>query len=117
MFFYAPSIGRQREANPLQQNYYSVEFALRGNQPVYQFKLWRSEHNSFFLLAKDGSDLISQLKVGRIMPMKYYSENAARATEVRDTRITEIVNETQGRFSGHHRIELDIVGASKAKYR
>ena len=51
------------------------------------------------------------------MPMKYYSEDAVRATEVRDTRIIEIVNETQGRFRGHHRIELDIVDASKTKQR
>jgi uncharacterized membrane protein affecting hemolysin expression len=41
--------------------------------------------------------------------MKYYSEDAMHATEVHNTQIMEIVQETQGRFSGHYRIELDIV--------
>ena len=112
MFFYTSPIGQTREIEPLELNYYSVEFPLHGTQPVYQFKLWQSEQNSFFLLAKDGSDLISQLKVGHIMPMKYYSEDALRSTEIRDTRIIEIINETKGRFRGHYRIELGIVGHS-----
>ncbi len=73
---------------------------------------------AFFLLVKDGSDLISQLKVGLIVPMKYYSENAMRTIEVRNTQIMEIVNETCGRFIGHFRIELDIIpdGQAKAPY-
>jgi hypothetical protein len=114
MFSYASSIRQKQTSQPFQCNYYSVEIPLRANQPLYQFKLWQSEHNSFFLLAKNGSDLVSQLKVGHIVSMKYYSENAMRASEIHDTRIMEIVNETVGRFRGHCRIELDIVGNDHA---
>lgn len=89
--------------------FYSVEFPLEHIQPLYQFKLWRSDQNTFFLLAKDSSNLVSLLKVGNIVPMKYYSEDAMRTTEVHNTQITEIVKETQGRFSGHYRIGLNIV--------
>jgi hypothetical protein len=109
MFFYAPSIGREKQGQMPGRNYYSVEFPLGATQPVYQFKLWQSERNSFFLLAKNGSDLVSKLKVGHVVPMKYYSEEAMRANEMHDTKIIEIVPETDGRFRGHYRIELDII--------
>jgi hypothetical protein len=114
MFFYAPSISREQQGQTPGYHYYSVEFPLGATQPVYQFKLWQSECNSFFLLAKDGSDLVSKLKVGHIVPMKYYSEDAMRANEMHDTKIIEIVNETDGRFRGHYRVELNIIDASKS---
>ena len=109
MLFFTPPTSENTQATPLLSEFYSVEFPLGDVQPLYQFKLWRSDRNSFFLLAKETSNLVSRLKVGRIVPMKYYSENAMLTTEVHNTQITEIVKETQGRFSGHYRIELDIV--------
>jgi len=109
MFFFEPSISEKPQAESLQPNYYSVEFPLNATQPVYQFKLRQSVQNTFFLLVKNGSDLVSQLKVGHILPMKYYIEDAMRRIEVRNTQIMEIVNETHGRFRGHYRIELDIM--------
>jgi hypothetical protein len=109
MLFFTPSNTDNTQTRSLLPDYYSVEFPLGEVQPLYQFKLWRSDQNSFFLLAKDSSDLVARLKVGRIVPMKYYSENAMQTAEVHNTQITEIVKETQGRFSGHYRIELNIV--------
>jgi hypothetical protein len=109
MFFFAPSITDKKPTESLQPNYYSVEFPLNATQPVYQFKLRQSVQNTFFLLVKSGSDIVSQLKVGHILPMKYYSEDSMHKTEVRNTQIMEIVKETHGRFRGHYRIELDIM--------
>jgi hypothetical protein len=97
----------------LRPDFYSVEFPINVIQPVYQFKLWQSDNNAFFLLAKVSSDLVSQLKIGNVMPMKYYSEDAMHATEVHNTQIMEIVKETQGRFSGHYRIELNLIMDSR----
>ncbi len=109
MFFFEPSLGEKPQAESFQPNYYSVEFPLNATQPVYQFKLRQSVQNTFFLLVKNGSNLVSQLKVGHILPMKYYIEDGMRTIEVRNTQIMEIVNETHGRFRGHYRIELDIM--------
>ena len=109
MFFFEPSITDKPQAESLRPGYYSVEFPLIATQPVYQFKLRQSVQNTFFLLVKNGSDLLSQLKVGHILPMKYYIEDPTRTIEVRNTQIMEIVNETHGRFRGHYRIELDIM--------
>lgn len=113
MFFLIPSIADKQKAEPLQPNYYSVEFPLNATKPVYLFKLRPSDQNTFFLLVKKDSDLLSRLKVGRIMPMKYYCEDAMRTIEVRNTQIVDIVKETHGRFRGHFRIELDIVGGGQ----
>jgi hypothetical protein len=109
MFFLTPSDTNKSQSVPLLPEFYSVEFPLGVIQPVYQFKLWRSERNTFFLLAKETSDLVSQLKVGHVVPMKYYSEDAMHATEVHHTQIMEIVKETGGRFCGHYRIELSLI--------
>jgi hypothetical protein len=116
MFFYAPTISgnhRNQQGQMPGYNYYSVEFPIGATPPVYQFKLWRSERNSFFLLAKDGSDLVSKLKVGRVVSMKYYSEDAMRANEMHDTKIVEIVAETDGRFRGPYRVDLGIMDKPK----
>ncbi len=118
MFFLEPSITNKPQTESFQPNYYSVEFPLNATQPVYQFKLRQSVQNTFFLLVKNGSDLVSQIKVGHILPMKYYIEDRMRTIEVRNTQIMEIVNETRGRFRGHYRIELDIMmdGQVKSPY-
>jgi hypothetical protein len=115
MLYFAPTDSDKTRTSHLLAEFYSVEFPLGDVQPLYQFKLWRSDENTFFLLAKESSDLVSRLKVGRIVPMKYYSEDAMLSTEVHNTQITEIVKETQGRFSGHYRIGLNIVSDGRDK--
>jgi hypothetical protein len=94
---------------PPPEHFHSVEFVLQSPHPIYQFKLWRSEYNQVFLLVKDNSNLLRHLKVGNILPMKYHCETSAFETEVCDTQIEKIVNEENGRFRGHHRVELAIV--------
>lgn len=108
MKYYFPTTDDDQTMSRI-SNFYSVEFATDSPHPVYQFKLWHSEHNNLFLLVKDNSVVLSQLRVGHVLPMKFYSDDALHPTQVRETQIREIVNETQGRFKGHHRIELEIV--------
>lgn len=100
---------------PFHSRYHSVEFVLDSPHPIYQFKLWRTSGNGVFLLIKDNSALLPQLKVGSILPMKYMSGNAVADSEVHDTQIKRIVNEHQGRFQGHHRVELTLVAGSGAR--
>jgi hypothetical protein len=109
MFFFTPPISDKKQTESLQPNYFSVEFPLKATQPIYQFKLRQSAQNTFFLLVKNGSDIVSQLKVGHILPMKYYCEDTAHTSKVLNTQIVEIIKETNGRFRGHYRIELDIM--------
>lgn len=109
MTFYIPTMTENGKRLSLLSQYYSVEFAMQTPHPVYQFKLWHSDQNILFLLVKENSDLLPQLKVGHVLPMKYYIDDTHCPTKVRKTQIREIVNETQGRFKGHYRIELEIL--------
>lgn len=110
MFSFAPAVTKyhQNKNTPLDDTYYSVEFGVNESQPVYQFKLWHSEKTPHFFLLKETSALTAQLKVGEMIPMKYYCSNPMRNIELHETRIDAIVKETQGRFKGHYRITLDI---------
>ncbi len=90
---------------------HSVEFVLDAPHPIYQFKLWRSECNCVFLLVKDSSEVLPQLKIGSILPMKYLSGEPLAPMEIRKTEIKNIINERKGRFEGHHRVELAIVAS------
>lgn len=103
-----------QEYAPLPGHYHSVEFALDAPFPIYQFKLWRAEQDRFFLLVKDDSALLPQLKEGHIVPMKYLSAKVMGRIDVRRTQIKRIVNEIKGRFQGHHRVELSIVASGPA---
>lgn len=97
------------KATSLIPNFYSVEFAMDSPHPLYQFKLWHSDRDALFLFIKANSELLSKLEVDTVMPMKYYSDDSHQPTQVRKTQIRQIVSETQGRFQGHYRIELEIL--------
>lgn len=116
MFSFAPAIAGHDDYQeaPARKDYFSVEFGLNGSHPVYQFKLRHSERTPHFFLIKETSALASKLKVGDIMPMKYYRDDTARTMAQHETRIESIVNETQGRFRGHFRINLSILGKELA---
>ena len=90
-------------------DFHSVEVAMEKMRLSYQFKIWHSDHNSMFLLVKENSKILSQLKVGNVLPLKYYASNALARCEVKETQIQNIVNEKQGKFKGHHRVELTIL--------
>ena len=111
MFSFAPAMFDQCQGQEPQvnQDYYCVEFGLNGSHPVYQFKLRHSDQTPLFFLLKETSALSDQLKAGDIMPMKYYCEDTVRTIEQHQTRIESIVNETQGRYRGHYRINLNIL--------
>ncbi|MBT8338766.1 MAG: hypothetical protein HKP58_17005 [Desulfatitalea sp.] len=97
--------------------YHRVEFALQAPIPVYQFKLWRTEHNDMFLLVKDDSSLLPRLKEGHIVPMTYLSNGTNGGGQIRETRIDRIIDERAGRFQGHHRVELAVLPAELATVR
>lgn len=109
MKYYIPTLAEADKTTALIPNFYSVEIAVDSLQPIYQFKLWHSDCDALFLLVKDNSELLPQLKVGTVIPMKYYSDSSQQPAQVRKTQIREIVSETQGRFQGHYRIKLEIV--------
>lgn len=95
------------------ENFYSVEFAIPYPKLLYQFKLWSSPPEALFIVVKEDSDLLMQLKKGDVFKTKYYSTDALHPTVDLDTKIREIKKDCEGRFKGHYRIGLDILCAQQ----
>lgn len=103
------AIENQETFLDLYASYYSVEFALKAPYPVYQFKLRHSDSNTLFFLVKENASILSELKVGHIWPMRYYSDETLFETKVHKTQILNIIKEKKGRFRGHCRIQLAVI--------
>ena len=88
------------------EQYYSVDFLINGNS--YQFKLWNIISMPMCILIKEDSDIISWLRVGEKLNMKYYSLDSGYPVEDVETEVRNITKNDQGRFRGHCFVALDI---------
>jgi hypothetical protein len=97
----------ERMHHPLQQvdQYYSVEFSLKGCAFVYQFKIHKISLNEICVLVREDSDLLNYLKVGDILNMKYYTTNSFRPVEYLKTEIRSICKNDKERLR-----DLCVVG-------
>jgi len=86
--------------------FYSVEFAIDDPHPLYQFKIWRSESRSMFVVVKENSAVLPKLKAGSVLNMTYYSSDAQCPKTQIETRIGNINNAHRGRFEGHCTVDL-----------
>ena len=104
------SKGEMRTMSFISQ-YYCGEFLVGGINMLYQFKIWNiSTDDAMFTLIREDSDVLKSLKVGDVVDMKYYSTNSLYPTENFNTEIKYIDKDNRGRFKGHYRIGLAIVG-------
>jgi hypothetical protein len=102
-------MGRQ-SALPRQMNqFYSVEFSIRGLNVPYQFKIWDMLSSCMCILVKEYSDILPRLKVGDTWNMKYYSTGSVYRPECLKTMIRHIIKNDQGRFKGHYLVGLEIL--------
>lgn len=86
--------------------FYSVEFAVDEPHPLYQFKIWRNESSSMFVVVKENSAVLPKLKAGSVLNMTYYSGDAKSPKQQIETRIGHINSRCEGRFEGHCTIDL-----------
>jgi len=86
--------------------FYSVEFTVDQPHPLYQFKIWRNESSSMFVVVKENSAVLPKLKAGSVLNMTYYSSDTQCPKKQIETRIGTIHNAHQGRFQGHCTIDL-----------
>jgi hypothetical protein len=93
------------------ERYHCVEFSVEGLEYTHQFRLWNLDPASAFVLVKQSSDLLTRLRVGDIMKMKYYTKDPLPKTEYMDTAISHITRDDQGKFRGHCLIGLAVAQA------
>ena len=88
--------------------YHSVEFSIKGIELPYQFKIWNTSDMSMCVLVKEDSAILSRLKEGDILDMKFYSGESGYATNALKTTIRHI-SKDEGRFKGHYLVALEIL--------
>ncbi len=91
------------------EDYYSVEIPLEGLENVHQFKIWNIAQGTLGVVVREESELLTYLRVGDTIEMKYYILNPAYPPKFLPTKIRHIKREDQGRFKGHVVIALDIL--------
>lgn len=94
--------------------YQSVEFSIEGLNVPYQLKIWDVTPTSARVLVKEGSALLSWLKVGQRLNAKYYYAGSSHHYDSMETTIQYIGKDEQGRFRGHYVVGLELLGASLA---
>jgi hypothetical protein len=103
-------VEKRSEPRDIIDKFYSVEFALKGIDFVYQFKIWNMSSKGMCVLIKENSDVLKHLKAGDIVDMKYYSSDSLAPTEHLQTEIRHITKDDEGRFKGHVLVGLSIIG-------
>jgi hypothetical protein len=91
---------------PIDQ-YYSVEFSVRGCEFAYQFKIRDISLREKGVLIREDSDLLNHLKAGDILHLKYYTPDLS--TQCLKTKIRQISRRAEGQFKGLCLVELSIL--------
>ena len=89
--------------------YHSVEFSVKGLPVAYQFRLWNNNSRELCILVRKDSAILPRLKVGDRLKMEYYPADPHRPKEGKETAITEIAKDEQGKYIGHSVVGLEIV--------
>ena len=87
--------------------FYSVQFFLKGKGIFYQFKLRNTSLNRPCVLVKKDSPVFTELQVGDILDMKYNNPESLDASRLFKTRITSI--NSHDCYTGHSIVELSII--------
>jgi hypothetical protein len=103
-------VEKRAEPRETVDKFYSVEFALKGIDFVYQFKIWNISSKGMCVVIKEDSVVLEHLKAGDIVDMKYYGSDSLAPTEHLQTEIRHITKDDEGRFKGHCLVGLSILG-------
>ncbi|MEW6669233.1 MAG: hypothetical protein AB1512_28810 [Thermodesulfobacteriota bacterium] len=100
---------RRSEPRKKPDQYHSAEFSFEGPDVNYQFRIWNTASSSMCVLVKENSEVLSLLKVGDTVKVKYYSPDSLYPSEGLSTVIRHITRNEQGRFKGHFLVGLEIL--------
>ena len=95
------------EAKTILDEFYSVQFFLKGKGIFYQFKLRNTSSNRPCILVKKDSIVFTELQVGDILDMKYNNPESLDASRLFKTQITS--KNSHDCYTGHSMVELSII--------
>jgi len=105
----ADDLRKIAEHNLQMEQFYSVEFGVKGLDCRYQFKIWNIESERSFVLVKEDSEIARRISEGDILSMKYYRQGSTSPSRDLVTEIKQITKEDQGRFRGHYQVDLEVL--------
>ncbi len=91
--------------------YSSVEFKLPDVGSNYLFRIRDISNNGMSLIVKKESEVLSVLKTGDIIDMKYFPKKDTTSSITLKTEIRHISEDRHGRYEGHFLIGLKILSS------
>ena len=103
--------GIEKRSEPREEleKYHSVEFKVKDQGNLYQFKIWNISSKGMCLLVREDSEVVEELEVGKVVDMKYYTTDFSKPPEKLKTEIKHVTKEDQGRFKGHYFVGIYII--------
>ncbi|MBW1932891.1 MAG: hypothetical protein JRI56_07750, partial [Deltaproteobacteria bacterium] len=95
-------VEKRSESRDKGNQFYSVEFLIEDMGLAYQFKIWDVSSRGMCVMVRPDSDILSHLKVGDVLNMKYYKSDTSTHIEYLKTEIKHITKDETGRFKNHY---------------
>ena len=89
--------------------FHDLEFSVNSLNLNYQCRIRCNGPSAIFVLVKENSIVLDELRVGDILNMRYHRRDATLSTEDLDTKIKYITKAEGGPYKGHYRVGLDIL--------
>jgi hypothetical protein len=101
--------GEKPRDKGLEEEYGSAEFLIDGLELPYQFRIQDISAPCLYVLVKENSDIVSRLRVGETLNVKYYSASSSPPKGYRKTAVRQITKNDRGRLKGHYLVGLEIL--------
>ena len=86
-----------------------MEFSFKGFEADYQFKIWNTQSVYLCVIVREQSNVLSRMKVGDVLTLKYNFKNSAYLSEYLKTAIRFIIKQSKGRFKGHYVVGFETL--------
>jgi len=100
---------RKSQGKGIAKQYCSAEFLIDGLELPYQFRIQDISAPCLYVLVKENSDIVSRLKVGETLNVKYYSASSSPTKGYQKTAVRHITKNDRGRLRGHYLVGLEIL--------
>lgn len=104
---------RRSEPRIIVDEFYSIQFFLKEMSATYEFKLWDISSHGLCILIKNDSDILSALKVGDTLKVKYHPIMQSDETTINKTEIRHITPGEVYPFENYTLVGLMIIESSE----
>jgi hypothetical protein len=104
---------RRFQAKIVSGEYHSVQFFLKGSGLSHLFRLRYNTSNGPYILVKQDSSVLEELKVGDLLDMEYNRSESLDGSKTFNTLITSKIPDDH--YTGYSIVELSIINNQEEK--